>query len=579
MSNLSEFSGAQAITIHENEAMRQAKSFLEVFYEREKLHPDKVYLRQPEGKHWHELTWREVGEQARRMVSALRDLGLKPGDHIGLLSKNCCHWFIADLAILMGGFVSVPFYPTLPAKDLKEVIELSHIKALFVGKLEHWDEQKQGVPGHISCIAFPHYPGNSRVDCDLKWEQLLENYAPAEEVHLPEPDEVFTIIYTSGTTGTPKGVMLDYECANQVLKHEREFPSYGIYQGVSERVISYLPLNHIAERVVSEISSIVAGAEVSFSESLDRFADNLKAVQPTQFFAVPRIWTKIQQGILGKLPQQKLDLLLRVPLVNSVIKNKIREGLGLKEVRSAISGAAPISGSVLDWFAKLDIHIQEVYGATELSGGVTYNARHEITPGTVGKPLPGTDVKIDPDTDEVLVKAPWVMKGYYNDPDKTSDVFSGDYYRTGDTGRFDDRGNLIITGRIKDTFKTAKGKFVLPVPIEQQLGRNFLIEQVMVTGFGLVQPIALISLSENATNMSEDEISETLLKTLEEVNADLESYARVAKLVVFREPWTEDSGFFTPTLKLKRHIVDQAFSKYYEEWAHRPETLIWSTLP
>ncbi len=576
MSNLNEFSGAQAVTIHETEAMRQADSFLEIFYEREKLHPDKVYLRQPEGKHWHELSWREVGEQARRMVSALRDLGLKPGDHVGLLSKNCYHWFIADLAILMGGFVSVPFYPTLPADDLREVIDLSHIKALFVGKLEHWDEQQAGVPGHITCIAFPHYPGNTRVDCELQWDDLLERYEPAEDVHQPGRDELFTIIYTSGTTGTPKGVMLTYECANQVLQFERQYPTYGIFQGVSERVISYLPLNHIAERVVSEVSSIVAGSEVSFSESLDRFADNLKSVQPTQFFAVPRIWTKIQQGILGKLPQKKLNLLLKVPVLNSVLKNKIREGLGLREVRSAISGAAPISASVLDWFARLDIHIQEVYGATELCGGVTYNARDAISPGTVGKPLPGTDIKIDPDNDEVLVKAPWVMKGYYNDDAKTAEVFAGEYYRTGDTGRFDEHGNLIITGRIKDTFKTAKGKFILPVPIEQRLGRNFLIEQVMVTGFGLVQPIALISLSENAGELSDEDIESTLLETLDEVNQELESYARVAKLVVFREPWAEDSGFFTPTLKLKRHIVDATFGKLYEQWAQDKSTLLWS---
>lgn len=562
----------------ETPAMQNAQSFLEVFYEREKEHPNKIWLRQPEGKKWHEYSWRNIGEQARKLVTVLREQGLKEGDHVGLLSKNCYQWFVADLAILMGGFVSVPFYPTLPAEDLQEVIELSNIKALFVGKLEQWDNQKMGVPESVTCIAFSHYPGNSIIDCELQWDRLMLNTEPAEDVYVPKKDDLFTIIYTSGTTGTPKGVMLSYECTNQVMQHERADPAYGIFQGVSERVISYLPLNHIAERVISEISSIYSGGEVYFSESLDMFAKNLQSVQPTQFFAVPRIWTKIQQGILGKLSQAKLNVLLKVPVIKGALRNKVREGLGLNSVRSAISGAAPISASVLNWFNKLDIPIQEVYGATELCGGVSYNSLESIRPGTVGRPLPGTDIKIDAENDEVLVKAPWVMLGYYNDPDKTAEVLDRGYYRTGDTGRLDGEGNLVITGRIKDTFKTSKGKFILPVPIEQKLGRNFLIEQVMVTGFGLTNPIALISLSENASDHSDQEIEDSLAKTLAEVNQELEGYSRVDRLVIFRKSWTEDCGFFTPTLKIKRHIVDAEYKDHYEDWAKQKTPVIWTDL-
>jgi len=561
--------------IEETPEMLTAKSFLEIFYEREKLHPTKVYLRQPEGKTWHEFTWFEVGQQARQLVSALREMGLKKGDHIGIMSKNCYQWIVADLAILMGGFVSVPFYPTLPSDELNEVIELSSIKVLFVGKLEQWDEQKSGVPEHVNCIAFPNYKGNSIVDSIHQWDDLLERYEPAQNVHHPESDELFTIIYTSGTTGTPKGVMLTYECINQVMLNERKNPVYGIYQGVSERVLSYLPLNHIAERIISEISAIVAGSEVSFSESLDHFAKNLQSVKPTQFFAVPRIWTKIQQGILSKLSQKKLSVLLKLPIVSTIIKNKVRHGLGLNEVRSAVSGAAPVSAALLQWFQKLDINIQEVYGATELTGGVSYNAVDDITPGTVGKPVPGATIKIDQESDEVLVKAPWTMTGYYNDSKKTTEVFDGDFYRTGDTGRHDAQGNLIITGRIKDTFKTSKGKFILPVPMEHKLAGNFLIEQVVVTGIGLVQPIALVCLSDIANKMTDEELTSEFLTTLDEVNQTLESYAKVSTLVLFREVWAEDSGFFTPTLKLKRHIIDEAFKLKYEEWENSKETLIW----
>lgn len=562
------------IVIQETPQMANAKSFLDIFYLREKLHPTKVYLRQPENDHWKEFTWEDVGIQARKVLTALRDLGLEKGDHVGIISKNCAQWIIADLAILMGGFVSVPFYPTLTKDELQHVIGLSDIKALFVGKLEGWDTQKDAVPDELPCISFPHYEGNSMVRCQHQWQKILDDYAPAKAVHSPKRTDIFTIIYTSGTTGTPKGVMLNYECANQVMQHERANPAYGIYQGVSERVLSYLPLNHIAERIISEVSSIVAGSEVSFSESLEKFASNLQSVQPTQFFAVPRIWVKIQQGILEKLPQQKLDLLLKIPVIKALVKNKIKEGIGLAKVRSAISGAAPVSGELLEWFKKLDINIQEVYGATELCGGVTFNAIDEIATGTVGKPLHGTDIKIDPDTDEVLVKTPWIMVGYYKSADKTAEVMDGDYYRTGDTGRFDDKGNLIITGRIKDTFKTSKGKFVLPVPLEHHFSNNPFIEQVMVTGIGLVQPIALISLN-NSQNTHESEIEKELLVTLDHVNSLSDKHEQIQQLVVFKEAWSEESGFFTPTMKIKRHIIDARYKEAYFKWEAMDQTIIW----
>jgi long-subunit acyl-CoA synthetase (AMP-forming) len=562
------------VTIQETPEMQEAKSFLEIFYLREELHPNKVFLRQPQGENWHEISWREAGVQARKVLTVLRDLGLEKGDHVGIISKNCAQWIIADLAILMGGFVSVPFYPTLTSDELQHVIGLSDIKALFVGKLETWDLQKNAVPEDLPCIAFPHYTGNSKVDCELQWQKIIDDFEPAKSVYKPKRKDLFTIIYTSGTTGTPKGVMLNYECVNQVLKYEREFPVYGIYQGASERVLSYLPLNHIAERVVSEISSIVAGSVISFSESIEQFASNLQFVQPTLFFAVPRIWVKIQQGILKKLPQHKLNLLLKVPLVNHLIKHKIKAGIGLSQVRLAISGAAPVSAELLDWFKKLDITIQEVYGATELCGGVTFNPIDDVKTGTVGKPLPGTEIKIDPENDEVLVYAPWTMLGYYKAEDKTAEVFKGKYYRTGDTGRLDDSGHLIITGRIKDTFKTAKGKFVVPVPLEHHFSNNPYIEQVMVTGMGLVQPIGLISLN-NQIEAAQHQIEEALLETLNYVNSLSDKHEQINQLIVFKDAWTEDSGFFTPTMKIKRHVVDATFKDSYFKWEAQAEQIIW----
>jgi len=564
------------ITIAETPAIKKAKSFLEIFYHREKLHPDKIFLRQPSGSTWTEYSWAQVGEQARKMLTVLNDLGLEKGDHIGILSKNCAHWIVADLAILMGGFISVPFYPTLPHDELKQVIEMSDIKALFVGKLETWEQQQEAIPEEIHCIAFPHHEGNSKVTCSLQWDKIMKDYAPAIDVHHPKKDELFTIIFTSGTTGTPKGVMLTYNCANQVTLTERKHPVYGIYQGVSERVISYLPLNHIAERVVSEICSIVAGSEVSFSESLTQFSTNLQSVKPTLFFAVPRIWVKIQQGILAKIPQKKLNILLSLPVASSLLKAKIRKGLGLSEVKAAISGAAPVSSELLTWFNKIGINIQEVYGATELCGGVTFNAGLNKTndaSGTVGQAIAGSQIKIDKETDEILIKSSWTMTGYYKSPKKTAEVFEGKYYKTGDTGKLDAHGNLIITGRIKDTFKTAKGKFVLPVPIEHKFSINPLIEQVVVTGIGLVQPIALINLSENA-DIGNKEHMRSIECTLEDINKTSSNHEKISTLVVFKESWADDSGFFTPTLKLKRHIIDETFKHNYETWQESKELII-----
>jgi long-subunit acyl-CoA synthetase (AMP-forming) len=235
-----------------------------------------------------------------------------------------------------------------------------------------------------------------------------------------------------------------------------------------------------------------------------------------------------------------------------------------------------LSASLLEWYAKLDINIQEVYGATELCGGVTFNALDDITPGTVGRALPGVEIKIDSTSDEVMIKAPWVMKGYYNDPEKTAEVLTDDgWYRTGDRGRIDNSGHLIITGRLKDTFKTAKGKFIVPVPIEQQLGGNFLIEQVMVTGFGMVQPFALVCLSENTADMSDEELTASLHETLDATNAQLEAYTKLSQFVVFRKPWAEDSGYFTPTLKIKRHVVNDAFKENYELWTSKKGKIVW----
>lgn len=321
-----------------------------------------------------DFTWAEVGRQARIMATCLNSLGLPPKSNIGLVSKNCAYWIIADLAILMSGHVSVPFYPTLTEAQLRQVLEHSECRVLFVGKLDGWDAVKPGVPTGIHKIAFPSYtPGSPSVDADaIQWADVLANHAPMTGNSLPNRSDLFTIIYTSGTTGNPKGVMITYDAVAEVMGKTREQMRYDIAE---TRFFSYLPLCHIAERNVVEATGIATGGTIYFAESLESFAKNLAVARPTHFLAVPRIWTKFQLGILAKMPQQKLDTLLRIPIVSGLVKRKIRQGLGLNGAKLIITGAAPMPISLVQWFRRLGIVIQEAYGMTENLGAVSMMPR------------------------------------------------------------------------------------------------------------------------------------------------------------------------------------------------------------
>ncbi|HEX6245260.1 MAG TPA: AMP-binding protein [Polyangiales bacterium] len=543
------------------------ETFLDVFYRRERAHPGRVFLRQPYQGVFRELTYGEAGEEARRIAAALRALGHEPGDRVGIFSKNCYHWILADLAILMCGCVSVPYYPTLNPEALREVLDLSDLKSMFVGKLDAWDDRARVLPSSLLTISFPHYPGNARVSAALSWEQLRQDHAPLVDAHLPASDQPFTIIFTSGTTGAPKGVVLTYESPRQVALHERHAPVYEIFQGSAERLFSYLPLNHIAERFAAEITSILAGGSISFGESIESFAQNLQSVQPTLFFAVPRIWTKMQDGVLARVDAKLLARLLRLPGVGGLLKQKLRKLLGLGSARVVISGAAPLARATLDWFAALGIQIQEVYGMSEAGGGVTFNARGHIRPGSVGKPIVGAEVKIDADSGEVLIRAPWMMREYFRDPVKTAEVVRDGFIHSGDRGHFDAEGNLVIVGRVSEAFKSAKGKYVVPTPIEARFAQNPYIEQVLVTGRGLPQPIALVCLGSAAKGVARDKLAASLRTTLIEVNQAAEKHERVPSLVVLAESFSVENGLLTPTLKLRRHAIDARYEARYAAWS------------
>lgn len=534
-------------------------TFLDYFYHWEKTIPDHIYLRQPWQSRWDNYSWRQVGEEARRMAAALRAMDLPPQSRIGLISKNCPHWIICDLAIMMSGHICVPFYPNLSADQLRQVLEHSECKVLFAGKLDNLNAVLGGTPEGVRRIALPLAPPNTFES----WQSLIETHAPMRENYHPPMDHISTIVYTSGTTGIPKGVVKTWYAHSSGIRPTTIISRLDRIEG---RFFSYLPLNHDAERAVVEGGSLVNGGTIYFVESIDTFADNLRAAQPTIFLAVPRIWTKFQMGVLEKLPPKRLNTLLRIPGLSALIRRKIRQGLGLDKVQLAISGAAPIPKSTLEWFDRIGVNICEGYGMTENSAICTLNPADDRRIGTVGIPYPGCELRIDPATKEVLVRAEWLMAGYYKNEALSTEVLRQGWLHTGDMGELSPDGYLSITGRVKDMFKTSKGEYIIPVPIEHQLATDPLIEQVCVMGYGQAQPFAMVCLSEAARHHSEAALRQSLQGTLAAVNSRLVDYERIAKMVVVREGWSVENGVLTPTLKVKRDVLEQRYAERMARW-------------
>lgn len=547
------------------------------FYKLERTKPNVPFLFQPFGEKWESWTYAEVGQMARKLATGLQSFGLPPKSHVGLVSKNCREWLVADIAIAMAGYVSVPFFPTLTGDQIAQVLELGDVKALIAGKMEVWDDMKTGIPDDMPLVAMPHYKGNSKIDRGHQWHEFIEKFEPIEKVAELDMEDIWTIIFTSGTTGTPKGVVLPYRVFNASKIPVETTNEMKVDVNGDNRFFSYLPLNHIAERVVVECTALFFGGEVYFPESLETFAKNLSSAKPTAFFGVPRIYTKFQQAVLGKMPQKKLNTLLQIPIVSGFIKKKLRTALGLNDARIWISGAAPLPEEVKQWYRKIGVNITNGYGMTENCAICSFLIPETSKPGSVGKPHPESKIKIDEATGEILNKSPYVMNGYYKDPVKTAEVLQDGWLRTGDQGFIDSDGDLHITGRVKDTFKTTKGEFIIPSPIEAGYGSNTDIEQICVCGMGCPQPIALVSISETGSLKSKEALIESLEATMNEVNKNLKNYERVSTIVVTKDPWTVENGLVTPTLKVKRNMMNQRFNKQMHEWEKADEKVIFES--
>lgn len=545
-------------------------TLVDKFYEFEKKQPNKVFLRQPVGDSFIDFTYAEAGRQARTLATYLNSLGLPKGSNIGLISKNCAHWIIADLAIMISGHVSVPFYATLTADQIRHVLEHSGCPVTFVGKLDDWKGMKPGVSKNIISVQFPDYEAP---DHDLvQWNDIMDENEPMTGEFRPSLDDLFTIIYTSGTTGNPKGVMMPFRAMAEALLKTRPLMRYDLAE---TRFFSYLPLCHIAERNLVESTCIMTGGTIYFAETLESFGKNLAAARPTHFLAVPRIWTKFQLGILSKMPQKKMDMFFRIPILGNIVKKKIREGLGLNDARLILTGAAPMPTTLIRWFRRLGIVIQEAYGMSENLGAVSMMPTDNIKDGTVGQLYPGMEVKTDPITGEIATRSPWNMIGYYREPELTAQTIRDGWLYTGDVGELDDEHFLKITGRVKEMYKTAKGEYVAPAQIEFGFSDNNLIEQICVAGQSLPQPVALVVLSDLGRAAHRDNVTQSLIETLNALNPKLHSYERVKKVVVVSDAWTVENNRLTPTMKIKRNVVEAHYNPFMEDWYERSEVVVW----
>jgi len=547
---------------------------LQRLYHWEATEPNRIILTQPLGAGAvRDYTWAQVMDETRRMAAHLQGLGFEPGSRIAILSKNCAHWLMCDFAIWMAGFVSVPLYPTLAAGTIRQIIEHSEAKLLFVGKLDGWDHMKSGVPSGLPCISTPLSPPNDFT----RWEDAVKSTAPLQGNPVRPGGELATIMYTSGTTGMPKGVMHSFATfAWSIEGALRRVPLRG-----DARMLSYLPLAHVAERTLVEHGLLATSMRVFFAESLDTFIADLQRARPTAFFSVPRLWVKFQQGAHAKMPAEKLARLLKIPLLGRVVAKKVRAALGLDQCTLAAGGAAPMPPELLRRYESIGLPIIEVYGMTENCGVSHATLPGVQRPGTVGKAYDGVQSRLDPASGEIQMKSPGLMLGYYKEPGLTRDAFTEDgWLHTGDKGQLDAEGNLRITGRVKDLFKTSKGKYVAPAPIEDKLVMNGAVEACVVTGANLGQPLGIVMLNAEAAKRAEDSggraaMEVSLTAHLDAINARLDPHEQLDCLVVVKEAWTVDNGFITPTFKVKRNRIEEAYGPMFERWANAHQRVVW----
>ena len=558
--------------------MSQPRLILDDVFEHAEKTPDRVYLTQPVGGgQVVNYTWAQVVDQSRRMAAHLQGRGFAPGSRIAILSKNSAHFIIAELAIWMAGHTTVAIFPTETADTVRYVLEHSGASLLFVGKLDLWPQQAPGVPAALPRIALPLAPSTEYET----WDAIVARTPPLPGRPQRTPEDLAMLIYTSGSTGQPKGVMVSFLAFTRAAEGIRQDTRQRVGPGES-RMLSYLPLAHSFERSWVEGASLVdGGTQVFFAESMDTFLKDLQRARPTLFISVPRLWLKFQQGVFAKMPPAKLDRLLGIPILGRIVARKVLKGLGLDQVKQAGSGSAPIPADLIRWYRRLGLQLFEGYAMTE-DNSYSHSSNAQFSePGWVGVPMAGVEVRLAPDG-EILIKSPGQFSGYYRQPELTAASFTEDgFFRTGDLGERRADGMLKITGRAKELFKTAKGKYVAPAPIENRINAHPMVELSLVSGVGQPAAYAIVVLAEELRPRAADpalraQVQGELERLLDAVNQDLADYEQLRMIVVAGEPWSIENGCLTPTMKIRRTRIEAAVSRQVERWYDDRQRVQWS---
>ncbi|HEY6877410.1 MAG TPA: AMP-binding protein [Polyangiales bacterium] len=544
-------------------------------YHWERTCPNDVHFTQPVGNgRVVEYTWREIMREVRSMAAHLLSLGLPERSRIAILGKNSAHWIMADWAIWMAGHVTVPLYPTLSAETARYTLEHSESSLLFLGKLDNWERVSAGVPEGVPVITLPLAP---KANGDT-WESIVARTPPLQGEPDRPLDDLATIVYTSGSTGLPKGVMHSFRAFNIVGTLMRDI----LPPRFEDRMLSYLPLAHIAERLVVQNQSTYFGFQVFFAESLETFVEDLRRARPTIFFSVPRLWTKFQSGVEAKLPMSVQRVLFRIPVLRGRFKKKILTQLGLDHVRLAVTGAAPLPQETIAWYRELGLFLVEAYGMSENMAYSHFTRPDTMRVGYVGEANIGVECRLG-EQNEILVKSPAQMLGYYKDEERTAECYTPDgFFRTGDMGEIDSAGRLRITGRVKDLFKTSKGKYVAPVPIENKLVAHPKIEVACVCGANQSSAFALVMLGDEQRKTLRDEdarraLERELDELLGQVNATLDPHEKLQTVVVVDEPWTTENGLLTPTMKIRRASIEERYAPHFGRWLQSDGRVIWQS--